>query len=90
MAFTSTVTGNVPNTIGSKRSTWGTYTSDGGSEGGNINTGLSICEFITLTPNSATVETNAPAVNETLPVDGSAVTIATDANESGYWFAFGT
>lgn len=47
-----------------------------------------MCEFIAMTP-----KTSAPAaqcaVNETLPVAGSAVTVVTSANVEGYWIAFG-
>jgi hypothetical protein len=33
---------------------------------------------------------NAPAVNETMPADGDAVTIVTDADAVGTWVVVGT
>ena len=87
MAFTSDVTRR--GTFGSYKVRWGTYTSDGASTGGNIDTQLNLCYQIILTPNSATVGTNQSVVNETLPVAGDAVTIKTDSNQVGYWFAVG-
>lgn len=88
MAFTSTVTkrGKIP---GTSMIHFGTYASDGGSTGGDINTGLTRCEFIALTPAGASVDANAPTVNETLPVAGDAVTVVTTANATGTWMAIG-
>ena len=87
MAFTTTLT-DFRN-CGDKVVTKGTYTSADGSTGGDIDTGLLMCEFIKLTPNAAAVSASASVVNETLPVAGSAVTIVSIANESGYWEAVG-
>jgi hypothetical protein len=87
MAFTSTITGRA--VIGNKVAKWGTYASSGGSTGGDINTGLHLAESVTLTPKGASVSSNAPAVNEDLPVAGNAVTIVTDADQAGYWQAIG-
>ncbi len=88
MAFTSTKTGET--VWGDKRVTWGTYTNSVGSgTGGNIDTGLVMCEMLTIIPSYSAVAANAPVVNETFPVAGSAVTIVTDAVMNGYWLAFG-
>lgn len=87
MAFTATKTGE--DVVGSQRRVHGTYASAGGSTGGDINTGLHKCLHMNLQPGGSSVNTNAPVVNETLPVDGSAVTIVTDANATGFWEAFG-
>jgi hypothetical protein len=87
MAFSSTITGRC--IAGNKTITFGTFTNTGGSSGGDINTGLHMCEFITLTQAKSAVVANDPVVNETLPVAGSAVTIVTDADEDGYWMAIG-
>jgi hypothetical protein len=87
MAFTSDVTRR--GTFGSYKVRWGSYTSDGASTGGNIDTQLNNCYFISLTPNKATAVTTASVVNETLPAAGSAITIVTEANQVGYWFAIG-
>lgn len=89
MAFTSTVE-RKNQVLGNLRVNVGTYTSDGGSTGGNINTGLARCDALILQPKGSSVTTNAPSVNETMPgADGSAVTIVTDANEVGAWIAIG-
>jgi hypothetical protein len=86
MAFASTLTDRA--SMGNKLVHYGTFASSGGDQGGDINTGLLKCEHIQFTANAAAVG-NDPVVNETLPVDGSAVTIVTDANEVGYWMAIG-
>lgn len=90
MAFTSVRTPDHSTVVGDKRWVYGTYTSDSGSTGGNIDTGLGICEFMRLQSGGSGVKTNNPVVNETMPVAGSAVTIVTDSNEVGQWEAYGT
>lgn len=89
MAFASTIDRNVQNTVGDRKVVTGTYASTGGSTGGNIDTGLEWCDFISLQSKGSAVATNAPVVNETLPVAGNAVTIVTDADETGNWIAYG-
>jgi len=88
MAFTSAVI-QRPIAVGNKKQTWGTYTSDGGSTGGDVDTGLRVCEGIFLQPKAAAVSASAPVYNETLPCLGNAVTIVTIANEVGTWWAMG-
>ena len=88
MAFTSSITVR-PVAVGNRRMSHGEYLSGGGSTGGDINTGLRTCDLIILQPLGAAVGTNQSVVNETLPVAGSAVTIVTDANQGGYWQAWG-
>jgi len=85
MAFASTITCRT--IAGNKTVTFGTWTTD--TTGGDINTGLHSCEFITLQQNKSAVIANAPVVNETLPVAGDAVTIVVDSGEGGYWMAIG-
>jgi len=87
MAFSSTITSYGKS--GDKIVTKGTFTASGSETGGDINTGLTICEFITLTPSGASVAADQCAVNETLPCAGSAVTIVTTAGVDGYWRAEG-
>lgn len=87
MAFTSTVTERT--VYGNKLVHYGTYTSAGGSTGGDINTSMTKVEVMILQPKGSSVATNAPVVNETLPVAGNAVTIVTDANQVGQWLAIG-
>ncbi len=88
MAFSSVITDI--SVFGNKSVAYGTYESDG-DDGGDIDTGLVLCEFISLTVKGSSDVTLVPTVNETLPVDGSAVTIdnggSTDID--GYWWAFG-
>ena len=87
MAFASTITDET--VWGNKRVTFGTFTNGGGDSGGNIDTGLEICEAIQLTHSGSAVVASAAVVNETLPVAGSAVTVVTVAGADGYWVAWG-
>jgi hypothetical protein len=84
MAFASTIT--LKTVFGNKRFHAGTF---GGSTGGDINTGLRICESINLICKGSAVAANAPAVNESLPVAGSAVTVVHDSAQTGFWTAVG-
>jgi len=86
MAFSSTVTDKT--VFGNKRRHAGTF-SCASVATGDIDTGLRSCESITLTHKSSAVVTNCPAVDETLPCAGSAVTIVTDSSAAGYWEATG-
>lgn len=87
MAFTSAI---VTKTVfGNKRVHFGTFTTSGAETGGDIDTGLRSCEEIFLQQMAAAVTADAPVINETLPVDGSAVTIVTTASADGYWMAIG-
>lgn len=86
MAFSATKVGET--VFGNFRVTYGTW--DGGSEtGGNINTGLHKCAFMLLTAGGSSIVADAPTVNETLPCDGSAVTIIVTSDTDGFWMAFG-
>ena len=86
MGFVSTITGTT--VFGNKAVTWGTF--DGGSATyGDIDTGLRICEHIDLTIKKGTAAALALAVVETMPYDGSAISIRTGADIDGYWWAFG-
>ena len=87
MSFSSAITHH--DVWGSTAITKGTYTNAGGDTGGNIDTGLKLCQGLFLQPIGGAVNTNAPVVNETLPVAGSAVTIVTDDGADGIWTAFG-
>jgi hypothetical protein len=85
MAFASVITGRL--VAGNKMITFGTWATD--TTGGDIDTGLHSCEFLSLQQNKSAVIANAPVVYETLPVAGSAVTIVVDSGEDGYWMAIG-
>ena len=87
MAFSSTITSYGKSS--DKIVTKGTFTASGSETGGDINTGLTVCEFITLTPSGSSVAADQCTVNETFPCDGSAVTIVTTAGVDGYWRAEG-
>ena len=89
MAFDSSVTQRPTGGFGNEAISRGTFTNDGGSTGGNINTGLRTCKAIYLQYGGAAAVTGAPAVNETLPCAGNAVTIVTAANADGTWMAWG-
>lgn len=86
MAMTSAKVGET--VIGNFRVTYGTWTA-GGDTGGNINTGLRLCNIMLLTASGGSIVADAPTVNETLPYNGAAITIITTSNTSGYWMAFG-
>ena len=87
MAFTSTVTER--SIMGNKRVHWGTYANDGGDTGGDIDTGLKSVDFITLQTSGASVSADQSSVDETLPLNGSDVTIACTSGADGYWMAIG-
>ena len=89
MAFASSVNADGKTVMGNKRVHFGTFTNGGSDTGGNIDTGLEVCEHLQLTCKGSAVAANAPAVNETFPCAGNAVTIVTDADEDGYWMAVG-
>lgn len=87
MAFSSAV---VSKTVqGDKRVVFGTFTSTGGSTGGDIATGLARVDNIQLQHKAAAVVASAPVVNETLPLAGGDVTIVTVADTVGTFRAEG-
>ena len=59
--------------IGNKRMTTGSAATTGTT--GEINTGLRICEFISVMANDGSVSADAVTLNETFPCDGSAITV---------------
>ena len=76
--------------VGDLRYAQGTYTSNSGSTGGDIDTGLTTVNTMFLQPKGSSVASNAPVINETLPgADGTAITIVTDSDEVGNWQAWG-
>ena len=58
----------------------------GAATGGEIDTGLRVCEWIGLTAMKATVVADAVTLDETLPAAGSAVTIIHTAATSYVYF----
>lgn len=86
MAFSSAII--VRTIAGNKKLHYGTFTS-GSTTGGDIDTGLNVCESISLTAKGSSVVADAVTLNETLPVAGNAVTIVTTSGADGYWMAIG-
>jgi hypothetical protein len=85
MAFTSTITGY--SNWGNKRVSQGAWTTD--TTGGDIDTGLTVCEGITLQCTGSAAIADSPAIHETLPVAGSAITIVVTSGKPGNWRAWG-
>ena len=88
MAFDSVVTQRPVQAYANRRKSWGTFNASSAT-GGDIDTGLRICEKISLLHQGSAVQANAPVVDESLPVAGSAVTIVCDSGAIGYWEATG-
>ena len=87
MAFTDTKVGS--SIFGNKAVAWGTYASTNSDTGGDIDTGLHKVDAMFFSGSGAAVNADMPAINETLPCTGSAVTIVTTADATGFWFAIG-
>ena len=93
MAFTSTLVG--VSTWGNKNIKYGTFTNDGGSSGGDIDTHLTLLEGMTLQYTGASAVADDPAINEVFPIRATEpsgtveATIVTTANASGNWRAIG-
>jgi hypothetical protein len=83
MAVTSTITSRSK--LANKNVTFGTWDGGGGGEG-DINTGLTVCEFIVLTP---TTKDLVCSLVEDLPADGSAITVDLAGDADGLWMAVG-
>lgn len=92
MAFSATTTATMQDTVGGQKFLTGSYTNTGGSTGGDVITSMTVVNRFWLQPGGASAFALAPVVNETFPLQnsGGAVTIVTNANETGYWFAFGS
>jgi len=87
MAFSSAVSGQS-HIMGDLKFTWGTYNASGVT-GGNIDTGLTTVVAMQLTGSGSSVVADAPTINETLPIAGSAITIVVTSGTTGYWVAWG-
>lgn len=76
-------------TNGNRKVTRGTWTNSA-TGAKDINTRLKVCTNIKLRQTGAAVVNDAPSVNETLPADGSAITIVTTGDtQDGTWEAEG-
>lgn len=90
MVFESTITERGrQQSVGDFAFAFGTYTNGGGDSGGDIDTGLKEVHVMILQPGGGSVIASAPSVDETLPFDGSAVTVVNTTGEDGQWFAIG-
>lgn len=91
MAFTSTISPRkFPIATGDRSYTQGTFANASGSDiGGDVDTGLKVCESIFFSVNASAIVTAYPVVNETLPAAGDAVTIVTLGDQDGTWMAWG-
>lgn len=89
MAFVAAVTDTL--VYGSELVKRGTYANDGGSTGGDVVTNMQVVKAFSIRPKGAAILASTPVTNETFPLSNStgAVTIVTNANESGTWEAIG-
>ncbi len=85
MTVTTTITNR--GVFGSRKMITGTYSAD--DTGGDIATGLTIVEFISVQAGGSSVVADAPTVNETLPLSGGDVTIIVTNGTTGFWYAIG-
>lgn len=84
MAFSYTT--NTRQIIGGRLAS-GTYSNNGGSTGGVIDTGLPNVSSFLLTATGSGVTSNQSVYSTTLPAGNGKITIVTNANESGSWLA---
>jgi len=75
--------------FGTKKVSGGTWTNGAADTGGDIQTGLNRVDSMFLTVKATTSAATAPAVDETLPLSGGAVTIVSAADQDGTWMAVG-
>jgi len=89
MAITVTPsrTGNIPNVIGDRKVAVGKFTTE--LTGGNINTGLEVCEAMVLVPSGNTLVTAPPSVVSALPAPGDSITILSPHGTDGIYIAYG-
>lgn len=74
---------------GRKKVAYGTYSSSGGSTGGDIITGLNRVDVFNRTAGDSSVESDEGVANADFPLASGTVTIVTIANEDGTWEAKG-
>lgn len=93
MVFSSAIvlldSGEVPERMGRKKVVFGTFTNTAVTTGGDITTGLTKVESITLQHTDTAVVADEPVANETFPFEGGNVTIVTTAGGDGIWMAIG-
>ena len=87
MAFAYTT--DKQGVIGDMKYAAGTFTNGVADTGGDIDTGLRYVIFAKLQHTGSAVVTNDPAINESFPRAPGTLTIVTDADADGIWFAVG-
>lgn len=83
------VTVDEEGVIGDMRYATGTFTNGGSDTGGDIITGLRYVIFAQLQELGSAVQANKSVINETFPTAPGTLTIVTDADADGIWFAVG-
>lgn len=90
MTFTSTILNTaIPNHVGDRQVTYGTFGNATGDTGGSIDTGLKVCEVLLPVARGSAATTILMSVSATTPCDGSTVTIITGDGQAGDWLAYG-
>lgn len=87
MAIATTIIGK--NVFNNKRVHWGVSVLSGGVTSGDVDTGLSKCDIMFVTPYNATAQESAVNEDFSAPITGSAVTIIGESNATLYWLAIG-
>jgi hypothetical protein len=87
MSIASTFGGR--SVVGNEVMTWGYYTDSSAATADDIDTKIAMVSKFLIQPYGSTVATNASVCNETLPTSGIAVSMRTDASQTGLWVAFG-
>jgi len=87
LTFEFTVDGK--NLEGSKWHAWGTFTNGAGDSGGDIVTGLSQIDSVSLQYTGSSVVASAPVVDESFPLASGTFTIVTVSGADGLWHAWG-
>jgi hypothetical protein len=87
MALTQAILGKTK--AGDKWVSWGTWTATSVT-GGDIDTGLRVCDMCFLTHTGTAVEAAVAVVNETFPgLAGNAITFVCTSGDAGLWYAIG-
>lgn len=87
MAFAYTVDGEVP--IGSRKITFGTFTTTTPTITGTVYTGLVHIDNFTATPKGSAVKTVQNSIDETFPLRVDGVTVLGQTDSVYYWEAIG-
>ena len=90
MVFSSSPIDRESNAVGDSKIVVGRWGSTTATAGGNINTGLRICDNLILQQLGIVVRTARPVVSAApFPVDGSSIQIVTQTHGKGLYIAYG-